>query len=67
LVGVKISCLPRVGEERVLPEGRHLRERVEPEVAPLELALTQVAPLSEGDGLARADKHGEGVTVDDVL
>src|SRR5206468_12948469 len=50
--------LAEVGEERVLTEGRHLRERVEPEVTPLKFALTQVAPLCEGDRLPRAREHG---------
>jgi len=58
--GEILQCEPRIalrrGEDVVLPEvgggeralltkGRHLRERVEAEVAPLELAFAEVSPL----------------------
>ena len=44
--------LAEVRKERTfLTEGRHLGEDVQAEVAPLELALAEVAPLGEGDRL----------------
>ena len=57
-----------MGEERaLLSEGRHLGEGVQAKVAPLELALAEVAPLGKGDRLAIAGAHRQGVTVDEVL
>ena len=44
-----------------------LGEDVEAEVAPLELALAEVAPLGKGDRLAIAGAHRQGVAVDEVL
>ena len=59
---------PEIGKQGTfLTEGGGLGESVEAEVATLEFALTKVAPLGEGDRLAVAGEHGQGVTVDDVL
>ena len=44
--------LAEMGEERAfVAERRHLRKNFKAEVAPLELALAEVAPLGEGNGL----------------
>ena len=43
--------LAEMGEERAfLAERRHLSKHFKAEVAPLELALAEVAPLGEGNG-----------------
>ena len=45
--------LAETGEERAfLAVRRHLRKSIKAKVAPLELALAEVAPLGKGDGLA---------------
>ena len=60
--------LAEMGEERAfLTERRHLSKSIKAEVAPLELALAEVAPLGEGDGLAVMRAHRQRVTVDEVL
>jgi len=68
LGGCEDFVLAEMGEERAfLTKGRHLRESVQAEVAPLELAFAEVAPLGEDDGLAVVGAHGEGVAMDEIL
>jgi len=57
-----------MGEERAfLAERRHLRKGIQAEVAPLKLALAEVAPLGKDDGLAVVHEHRQRVTMDEVL
>ncbi len=65
---MKISCLPRWAKsEPSALKADDLGEDVEAEVAPLELALAQVAPLGKGDRLVIAGAHRQRVAVDEVL
>ena len=60
--------LAEMGEERAfLAERRHLRKRIKAEVAPLELALAEVAPLGKGDGPAVMHEHRQRITVHEIL
>ena len=65
---MKISCLPRWAKsEPSALKADDLRENVEAEVAPLELALAEVAPLGKGDRLAVVRAHRQRVAVHEVL
>ena len=65
---MKISCLPRWAKsEPSALKADELGEGVEAEVAPLELALAEVAPLGKGDRLAVLRAHRQRVAVDEVL
>ena len=60
--------LAQVSEERTFrTEGGRTGENVEAEVAPLELALAEVAPLRKGYWLPIASAHRHGIAVDKVL
>ncbi len=60
--------LRKMGEKRPLgAEHRRRSEGAETEVAPLELALAQVAPLGKGNRLAVVGAHLQRVAVDKVL
>ena len=60
--------LAEVGKERPFgAEGRRQGEAIVAEVAPLELALAQIAPLGKGDRLVVVGAHRQGVAVDEIL
>ena len=60
--------LAEMGEEgALLAESRHLRKNFKAEVAPLELALAEVAPLGKGNGLAVMRAHRQRVTMHEIL
>ncbi len=60
--------LAEMGEERAfLTERGHLRKNFKAEVAPLELAFAEVAPLGKGDGLSVMHEHRQRVTMHEIL
>ena len=65
---MKISCLPRWAKsEPSALKADDMGEDVEAEVAPLEFALAQVAPLGKGDRLAIVGAHLQRIAVHEVL
>src|SRR5258708_31729498 len=64
----KDFMLAEVGEERSFPaERRHLRKDFKAEVAPLEFAFAEIAPLSEGNGTTVIREHRQRITMDKIL
>src|SRR5689334_4419812 len=57
----------KIGEQPFLSEGRHLRKNFKTEVASLEFALSEVAPLGEGKRPSVIGKHRQRVTMHEIL
>jgi len=60
--------IAEMGEERSFPgERRHLGENFRAEVAPLKLALSEIAPLGESNGPSVVCGCGQCATMHEVL